>query len=105
MSATGTSASRAATTSSSPPTWQRSPARHLLRADLREWGLHALLDDAELVTTEIVANAVNATQATHWLASRPPVRMWIRGGRACGSGTLVILVWDACATVPVPGSP
>jgi hypothetical protein len=80
-------------------------ARHLLRADLKEWGLRGLLDDAELVTTEIVSNAVNATRAVRWPTSRPPVRMWVRGGRAGGAGTLVILAWDACPAVPVPASP
>jgi hypothetical protein len=80
-------------------------ARHLLRADLKAWGLHALLDDSELIATEIVANAVNATQAMHWPASRPPVRMWVRGGWLHSTGTLIVLVWDACPTPPVPGSP
>jgi len=80
-------------------------ARHLLRADLKEWGLHTLLDDAELVITERVANAVNATQAMRWPASRPPVRMWLRGGWLHGPPTLVVLVWDACPTSPVPGNP
>ncbi len=80
-------------------------ARHLLRADLKEWGLHGLLDDAALVTTEIVANAANATRAMRWPASRPPVRMWVRGGWLRGTGILVVLAWDACPTAPVPGSP
>jgi hypothetical protein len=80
-------------------------ARHLLRADLREWGLHSLLDEAELVTTEIVTNAVNATRATHWPASRPPVRIWVRGSRLGEVGALVVLAWDACPTAPVPASP
>ncbi len=76
-------------------------ARHRLRLDLKEWGLHSLLDDAELVTTEIVANAVNATCAVNWPASRPPIRMWARAG----GGILVVLVWDARATDPAPASP
>jgi hypothetical protein len=76
-------------------------ARHRLRLDLKEWGQYPLLDDAELVTTEIVSNAVSATRAVTWPASRPPVRMWIRAG----SGTLVVLVWDACAAGPAPASP
>jgi hypothetical protein len=82
-----------------------SSARHLLRANLKEWGLHRLLDDAELVTTEIVANAVNATRAMRWPSSRPPVRMWVRGGWLGGAGTLVVLAWDACPAAPAPASP
>jgi len=73
-------------------------ARHRLRLDLKEWGLQHLLDDAELVVTEIVTNAVNATDAVSWPASRPPVRMWV----LADSATLVVLVWDACAAEPVP---
>jgi hypothetical protein len=76
-------------------------ARLRLRADLREWGLGALADDAELVTTEIVANAVNVTQAIRWPVSRPPVRLWIRGD----TGLLFILAWDATSQVPQPASP
>jgi anti-sigma regulatory factor (Ser/Thr protein kinase) len=75
-------------------------ARHRLRLDLREWGLQALLDDAELVTTEIVTNAVQATQDTRWPASRPPVRMWLRAA----SGLLFVLVWDGSASEPTPAS-
>jgi hypothetical protein len=76
-------------------------ARHRLRLDLTEWGLHSLLDEAELVTTEIVANAVQATQDIDWPASRPPVRMWLRAT----IGLLFVLVWDACASEPTPASP
>lgn len=75
-------------------------ARHRLRLSLKEWGLRDLLDDAELVTTEIVTNAVNATCAVTWPSSRPPVRLWVRAG----SGILVVLVWDACASEPVPAN-
>ena len=48
-----------------------------------------------------MSNAVNATRATAWAASRPPVRMWIRAG----NGTLVVLVWDACTAEPTLASP
>jgi hypothetical protein len=76
-------------------------ARLLLRADLREWGLDTLTHDAELVAAEIVANAVNTTQAIRWPASRPPVRLWIRGD----IGMLVILAWDATSQAPQLSSP
>jgi anti-sigma regulatory factor (Ser/Thr protein kinase) len=75
-------------------------ARHRLRLNLREWGLHHLLDDAELVITEIVTNAVNATCAVTWPASRPPVRMWVRAD----NHILFVLTWDACAAEPVPAN-
>ena len=76
-------------------------ARLRLRADLSEWALGIPADDAELVVTEIVTNAVTATQAIRWPASRPPVRLWARGD----IGLLVILVWDAVLQVPQPTMP
>ncbi len=76
-------------------------ARLRLRADLKDWGIGVPADDAELVTTEIVGNAVNATQATRWPGSRPPVRLWLRAG----IGILLVLAWDATTLVPQPGSP
>jgi hypothetical protein len=76
-------------------------ARLRLRADLRQWKLGIPADDAELVTDEIVANAVNATRAAGWQGPRPPVRLWAVGG----TGTLFVLVWDATASPPQPGDP
>ena len=73
-------------------------ARLRLRADLGEWDLGIAADDAELVVTEIVANAVNATRAIHWPASRPPVRLWLRGN----TGLLFILTWDGTPQDPQP---
>jgi hypothetical protein len=73
-------------------------ARLRLRADLKDWGIDIPTDDAELVATEIVANAVNATRATRWPASRPPVRLWLRGGIRI----LYVLAWDATSLVPQP---
>jgi hypothetical protein len=76
-------------------------ARLRLRADLSEWGLGVPADDAELVATEIVANAVTVTRAIRWPASRPPVRLWVRGD----TGLLFILAWDAVQQEPQPCSP
>ena len=76
-------------------------ARLRLRADLKDWGIDVPVDDAELVTTEIVANAVNATQSIRWPGSRPPVRLWLRAG----IGILFVLAWDATPQVPRPRSP
>jgi hypothetical protein len=71
-----------------------------LAADLSEWALGIPADEAELVITEIVTNAVTA-QAIRWPASRPPVRLWLRGG----TGLLFILVWDGVPQVPQPAIP
>jgi anti-sigma regulatory factor (Ser/Thr protein kinase) len=72
-------------------------ARHRLRGILREWGVTTVAEDAELVVSEIVANAVNATQAIRWPASRPPVRLWTLGA----DNAVSLLVWDAAPGVPV----
>ena len=76
-------------------------ARLRLRADLSEWRLGIPIEEAELVATEIVANAVTATQAILWRTSRPPVRLWVRGD----TGLLFVLAWDAVPQAPQPGSP
>jgi hypothetical protein len=38
-------------------------ARLRLRADLKDWGIGVPADDAELVTTEIIANALSVKLA------------------------------------------
>ena len=52
-------------------------------------------------SSPIVANAVTATQTTRWPASRPPVRLWVRGE----TGLLFVLAWDAVPQVPRLASP
>jgi anti-sigma regulatory factor (Ser/Thr protein kinase) len=68
-------------------------ARLHVRQMLRGWGLASLSDDAGLVTSELVTNAVTATCTV----GRPaPVRLWLR---ADGGGVL-ILVWDCSPKSP-----
>jgi anti-sigma regulatory factor (Ser/Thr protein kinase) len=67
--------------------------RHLLW----EWQLTALGDDAELVVSEIITNAIQVTQAD---ARTDPVRLWLLAGLA----QLLILVQDASPLPPVPVS-
>jgi hypothetical protein len=50
-------------------------ARYRLRDDLARWHLRVDPGDAELVTGEMVANAVTATNAATWPGPRPPVRL------------------------------
>jgi anti-sigma regulatory factor (Ser/Thr protein kinase) len=73
-------------------------ARGRARVVLAEWGLGHLRDDAELIISELVTNALRATEAVPWPAARPPVRLWLRAdpSRAC------VLAWDAVAVLPVP---
>jgi hypothetical protein len=78
-----------------------SSAHRRLRESLRQWGLSALCEDAELVTAELVSNAVAATQRIACELGRPPVRLWTMGSRAA----IVALAWDASAQAPRLGTP
>jgi anti-sigma regulatory factor (Ser/Thr protein kinase) len=63
--------------------------RHLVR----EWGLAALADDAELVVSELVTNGVQASRAMTHAA----IRLWLASDRR----QVVICVWDASVRPPV----
>ncbi len=67
--------------------------RHLLW----EWQLTGLSQDAELVVSEVMTNAIQISQADGRTA---PVRLWLLGDRA----RLLILVWDASPLPPAPMS-
>jgi anti-sigma regulatory factor (Ser/Thr protein kinase) len=64
-------------------------ARHILR----EWGLSALADDAELVVSELVTNGVQASRAMAHAA----IRLWLASDQA----QVAICVWDASPRPPV----
>jgi anti-sigma regulatory factor (Ser/Thr protein kinase) len=71
-------------------------ARGHVRSVAMEWGLRDLADAAELLTSELVTNAINASQ--HLGSSEPPiVRLWLVSDQI----SLVIHVWDACKEMPV----
>jgi anti-sigma regulatory factor (Ser/Thr protein kinase) len=66
---------------------------------LREWDLGVLREVAELVTSELLANALRATWAVDWPVvspHTPSVRLWLRAD----DQRLVIFVWDACPGLP-----
>lgn len=71
-------------------------ARDHARAVLWEWGLGAAGDEAALVVSEIVTNAVLSTRAHRHPA---PVLMWMLSDRA----RVLFLVWDATMPAPVLG--
>jgi anti-sigma regulatory factor (Ser/Thr protein kinase) len=73
-------------------------ARYHARQIAAEWGLARLRDDVELVTSELVTNAVSASRKLDWPL---PVRMWLLSDRA----DLLIEVWDASPMPPVPIDP
>jgi anti-sigma regulatory factor (Ser/Thr protein kinase) len=66
-------------------------AKHVLW----EWRLHAVADTAELLTSELVTNAVKAAQE---VKGKPPV--WLR--LSADTTRLLIEVWDGNAQPPAP---
>ena len=65
-------------------------ARHVLR----EWGLTAVSEDAELLVSELVTNAVHASQSMEWIF---PVRLRLLSDRT----QVLILVSDANPRPPI----
>lgn len=71
-------------------------ARGHVRAVALEWGLQELAGTAELLVSELVTNAIQAS-ATLRTAQTPVVRVW-----ASSDGiSMFIHVWDASAAMPV----
>jgi anti-sigma regulatory factor (Ser/Thr protein kinase) len=64
-------------------------ARHVMW----EWGLGELTDDAEVVVSELVTNAVRASRAMKHAA----IRLWLATDRL----QVVICVWDASPQPPI----
>jgi hypothetical protein len=81
------------------PTAPGSARGHTINV-LREWALGQFTEAAEIVVSELVTNAVQATRATPWPAEQapPPVRLWLLSD---GAGILV-RVWDALPWLPAP---
>jgi anti-sigma regulatory factor (Ser/Thr protein kinase) len=69
-------------------------ARRHVRDTLARWGLGDVADDAQLVTSELVTNAIAASAA---LPFRADVGLLVA---AC-PGQLMLLVWDASQDRPV----
>jgi anti-sigma regulatory factor (Ser/Thr protein kinase) len=75
-------------------------ARGHARSVALEWGLADLADTAELLASELVTNAL---QASRRLAAQeiPVIRLWL----ACNRTSLVIHVWDASQDLPARQQP
>jgi anti-sigma regulatory factor (Ser/Thr protein kinase) len=75
-------------------------ARGHVRIVAHEWGLQHLSDTAELVVSELVTNAIQASESLRIradLAVVPVVRIWLTSDHQ----SMVIHVWDACPDMPV----
>ena len=82
--------------------WPTAPgvARGHVRAVACEWGLAGLADTAELLASELVTNAVQASQrlpVSAGQAAVPVIRLRVTSDGAC----LVVHVWDASGQMPV----
>jgi anti-sigma regulatory factor (Ser/Thr protein kinase) len=75
-------------------------ARGHARAVAHEWGLSELAGTAELVTSELVTNAVQASDRLRIRAGEPivpVVKIWLVSDRI----SIVIHVWDGSDEMPV----
>jgi anti-sigma regulatory factor (Ser/Thr protein kinase) len=75
-------------------------ARGYVRAIAHEWGLPDLADTAELVASELVTNAIQASQRLRLragLAIVPVIRLWLVSDEI----SMVIRVWDGNDEMPV----
>ncbi len=71
-------------------------ARGHVRTVAHEWGLSDLADTAELLVSELVTNAIHASQRST-KAGIPVVQLWMTSEQR----TIVIYVWDASDEMPV----
>jgi anti-sigma regulatory factor (Ser/Thr protein kinase) len=75
-------------------------ARGHVRSVAREWGLPELAHTAELLVSELVTNAIRASQRLDVradLPAAPVVRIWVTSDGL----SLAIRVWDASSEMPV----
>jgi len=70
-----------------------SHARRCTRQALAAWRLDSIADDAALVVSELVTNAVTATLE---MQAAAPVALYV----ALEHGRLYVLVWDCCPDLP-----
>jgi len=79
-------------------------ARSFVRQHLSQWGLNRLINDAELVLSELVTNAVNASGTANPRPRRSelhnPLLITVR--LVVTVDSLVIEVWDRDPSPPVP---
>ena len=74
-------------------------ARAHVQTVLWEWGRAGLSDDAGLVVTELITNAIKASRDLPTDAPMPPVRLWLAAEPA--TGLVLALVGDASPQPPV----
>ena len=77
-------------------------ARQRTRSVLGEWRLEVIAETAELLVSELVTNAVKASDGLPSSIGTPPVRLLLAAGHHCA----LVQVWDASSHMPaVPSVP
>jgi anti-sigma regulatory factor (Ser/Thr protein kinase) len=83
-------------------------ARLHARQVLWEWHLDELSETAELIVSELVTNAVQASvgltgsrRSGRWVPGTPPVRLWLSSDKE----RVLIQVWDSSDRHPAPQQP
>jgi hypothetical protein len=78
-------------------------ARLHARLVVAEWGLNVLVDTVELLVSELVTNAVQASAGLmasryrgRWRPGLPPVRLWLRSDHE----RVLVQVWDGNDQMP-----
>lgn len=89
-------------------TWAVPLARLHARQALGIWGLGDSTGAAEIVVSELVTNAVSASEGVagscfmgQWSPGRPPIRLWL----ASQDDRVVIGVWDGSDDLPEQQAP
>jgi anti-sigma regulatory factor (Ser/Thr protein kinase) len=79
-------------------------ARLHAREVVKHWRLDVFADTAELIVSELVTNAMQASETLRshrfngrWAPGRPPVRLWLSSDQQ----QVLIQVWDANELLPV----
>lgn len=75
-------------------------ARGHVRSVVSEWGLGGLAETAQLLTSELVTNALQASQRLRSrvnVATVPVIRLWLTSDGI----SMIIHVWDASDEMPV----
>ena len=83
-------------------------ARLHVRLLLIEWELYELAETVELIVSELVTNAVQASQELtgsryngSWRPGKPPVRLWLESDGIC----ILMHVWDGNDQLPEQQQP
>jgi anti-sigma regulatory factor (Ser/Thr protein kinase) len=72
-------------------------ARGHVRSVALEWGMRGLSDSAELLVSELITNAVHASDGLKDQAIVPVIHLWLTADQA----SMVIQVWDRNDEMPV----